>query len=371
MPSRNTLTTTGRLYRCPRWNSSNRKLAPSWPRSGLSDLKRMSRQPSKSRVARPSGRGGNELSKGAAARSPARLTTSWWPNVAGAGAAGGGASVWAAAGAKRAPDAATMLTSSARRDRSCMWVIQALAIGVGRSAMLGLEAAGRLRPWRKRAATGVGVHDRFEPHAEIRGDAIVDADAERADRLHRAGSGEHGVDGVAGVESARVEARRADEIDPGDNVRGHLAEIIPDDRGTAGESATRELRISGARLQIGHVTGRGLHPKHDPIVEDTFIIEIGFAPDAALDPLAPPYGDACANRKAGPIIGRGVGRAVAERRITRRRGRKISGGDGRGLDENRRCTDQRGGNTSNNEAHDVCLLSQITARSIAVWSAAY
>ena len=44
---------------------------------------------------------------------------------------------------------------------------------------------------------GVGVHDRFEPHAEIRGDAIVDADAERADRLHRAGSGEHGVDGVA------------------------------------------------------------------------------------------------------------------------------------------------------------------------------
>ena len=40
--------------------------------------------------------------------------------------AAGGASVWAAAGAaKRAPEAAATLTSSARRDRSCMGVIQA------------------------------------------------------------------------------------------------------------------------------------------------------------------------------------------------------------------------------------------------------
>src|SRR3984885_13782820 len=264
-----------------------------------------------------------------------------------------------------------MLTSSARRDRSGMGVIQALAIGGGCSAALGVEATGRLRPWRKRAAAGVGVHDRFEPHAEVRGDAIVDADAERADRLHRAGAGEYGVDRVAWVESAAAEAGRADEIDPSDHIRGHLAEIIPNYRRAAGESAARELRKSGGRLQIGHVAGRGLHPKHDPIVEDMFIIEVGFAPDAALDPLAPPYGDACANRKAGPIIGRGLGPTGTERRITRRRGRKISGGGGRGLQENRGCTDQSGGKTSNNEAHDVCLLSQITARSIAVWSAAY
>src|SRR5271154_7202489 len=111
-----------------------------------------------------------------------------------------------------------MLTSSARRDRSCMWVIQALAIGVGRSAVLGLEAAGRLRPWRERAVAGAGVHNRFEPHAEVRSDAIVDADAERADSLHRARPGEDGVDGVACVESAAAEAGRADEIDPGDDV---------------------------------------------------------------------------------------------------------------------------------------------------------
>src|SRR5271168_1091872 len=264
-----------------------------------------------------------------------------------------------------------MLTSSARRDRSCMWVIQALAIGGGCSAALGLKATGRLRPWRKRAATGGGVHDRFEPHAEVRGDAIVDADAERADRLHRAGSGEYGVDRVACVESAAAEPRRADEIDPSDHVRGHLAEIIPDDRRAAGESPAGKLREPGVRLEIGHVTGRGLHPKHDPVVEDMFIIEVGFAPDAALDPLAPPDRDPRAYREACPIIGRGVGSTGTERRITRRRGRKISGGAGRGLQENRGCTDQRGGKTSNDEAHDVCLLSQITARSIAVWSAAY
>src|ERR1700722_13641890 len=108
-----------------------------------------------------------------------------------------------------------MLRSSARRDRSCIWVIQVRRSGSTRCGLT-LEATGRLRPWRKRAAAGVGVHDRFEPHAEIRRDAIIDADAERADRLHRAGSGEYGVDKVACVESAAAEARRADEIDPSD-----------------------------------------------------------------------------------------------------------------------------------------------------------
>src|SRR5262249_6868834 len=115
-----------------------------------------------------------------------------------------------------------MLTSSARRDRSCMWVIQAGRSGWTQCSA-GLEAAGRLRPWRKRAAA-VGAHDSFEPHAEVRGDAIIDADAKRADRLHRAGAGENGVDRVAGVESAAAEARRTDEIHPRDDVRRHLAE---------------------------------------------------------------------------------------------------------------------------------------------------
>jgi len=46
------------------------------------------------------------------------------------------------------------------------------------------------------------VHDRFEPHAEVRGDAVIDADAERANRLNRAGAGEYGIDGVARVKAA-------------------------------------------------------------------------------------------------------------------------------------------------------------------------
>src|SRR6202167_1413127 len=295
--SRNTLTTTGRLYRCPRWNSSNRKLAPSWPRSGLSDLKRIARQPSKSRGARPSGSGGIQLSEAGAACSPPRLTTAWWPSVGGAGAAGG-ASVWAAAEAtKRALDTAAMLTSSARRDRSCMGVIQALAIGVGRIAALGLEATGRLRPWRERAATRVGVHDRFEPHAEIRGDLIIDANAKRADRLHRAVTREDRVDRVACIESAAAEARRADEIDAGDDVGGQLAEIIPDDRRAAGESAAGRLRESATRLEIGHIASRRLHAQHDSVVEDVFISQVGLAADAALDPLATRDGNPRADRE--------------------------------------------------------------------------
>src|SRR6185312_5732087 len=114
-----------------------------------------------------------------------------------------------------APEAAAMLTSNARRDRSCMGIIQTgrRDLGAWRWA-----AAGRSRPWREGAAARVGVHDRFQPHAEIRGDAIFDADPERADRLHRAGTGEDAVDGVAHVERADAEARRADEIDPGDHV---------------------------------------------------------------------------------------------------------------------------------------------------------
>jgi hypothetical protein len=251
-----------------------------------------------------------------------------------------------------------------------MRVIQALAIGVGRIAALALEDTGRLRPWRERAAIRVGVHDRFEPHAEIRGDAIIDANAKRADRLHRAGTREDRVDRVACVESAAAEAGRADEIDPGDDVGGQLAEIIPDDRRAAGESAAGKLRESATRLEIGHIPSRRLHPQHDAIVEDMFISQVGLAADAALDPLASRDGDPRADRKARPVIRRGVGCAGVKRRITRRRGRKIGGGGGRGLQENHGCTD-RGGKTSNNEAHDVGLLSQVTARSIAVWSAAY
>ena len=147
------------------------------------------------------------------------------------------------------------------------------------------------------------------------------------------------VDGVACVESAAAEARRADEIDPGDDIGRHLAEIIADDRRAAGESAAGELGVSGAGLEIGHVAGRGLHPQHDSVVEHVFIIQVGLAPDAALDPLASPDGDSRANREARPIIGRDFGCAGAERRISRRSGRQISGGGGRGLEANRGRTD--------------------------------
>ena len=125
MPSRSTLTTTGRLYRCPRWNSSSRKLAPSWPSSGLSDLKRMSRQPSKSR----------SRGRRAAAESSCRRARRRGPrplhNVRVAERRrrrGGGRRRVGLGGSGRGQARAgstTMLTSSARRDRSCIWVIQA------------------------------------------------------------------------------------------------------------------------------------------------------------------------------------------------------------------------------------------------------
>ena len=190
---------------------------------------------------------------------------------------------------------------------------------------------------------------------EIRGDAIVDAEAYRADRLHRARPREHAVDGVARVESAAVETRRPDEIDPGYHVGRHLAEIVPDDRRTAGESAAGELRVPRARLQERHIAGRGLHPHHDPVVEHVLIGQVGLAADAALDPLASPDRDPCANRKSCPIVRRRLGRAGAERRVIRRGGRQISGGGGRGREANRSHADAREGKTSDNDAHEPIL----------------
>ena len=144
---------------------------------------------------------------------------------------------------------------------------------------------------------------RLDPDAETRGDPIVDADAQRPDGLHRARAGEHAVEGIAGVERADAEPGRADEVDPGHDVGGHLAEIVSDDRRGAGEGAAGKLGKSWTGLEERHVAGRSLHAQHDPVVEHMLIGQVGLAANAALDPLPSPDGDPRANGKTAPGSG--------------------------------------------------------------------
>ena len=104
-----------------------------------------------------------------------------------------------------------------------------------------------------------------------------------------------------------------------------------------------------------HIAGRGLNPHHDAVVEHMFVTQVGLAADPALDPLASPDRDARPDRKSRPIIRRDVGCAGAERRISRRSGRQISGGGRPGLEASRSRTDRRGGKTNANDAHDAHL----------------
>src|SRR5208282_3639210 len=227
-----------------------------------------------------------------------------------------------------------------------------------------------LRPRREWAAPG-GMNDRLDAHAEIRIDAIVDADAEGSYRLDRTGAGKDTVDRVSGIERSPAEARRPHEVDPSDDIGRHLAEIVSYDGRAAGKSVAGELGEPRVRPGERHVAGRALHPHHETVIEHMFVGEVGLAAEPALHPLASPGRDARPDRKARPIIGRDVSCVGVESRIAGRRAREVSRSRGPNLKGRRHGANGYRGKESDDETHGSEFLSQVAARSIAVSTAAY